>query len=155
MKPLHALPIAVGAAVMLARLSSPQIARSQDACTSASFQGSYGYTFTGTTTEVTSYAATGRLVADGQGNLYGAETESLDGDIFQRTYTGRYSVNADCTGSEFTSDNFGAATRCDFVIVEGAGTYVESDAPAEFVAAIRGWAAMPRGDASRVGEADL
>jgi hypothetical protein len=132
MKPLLALLIAVGAAVMLARLSSPQIARGQDArlnspqiargqdaCTSASFQGSYGYTFTGTTTDVTSYAATGRLVADGQGNLYGAETESLDGDIFQRTYTGRYSVNADCTGSEFTSDNFGLATRCDFVIVNG------------------------------------
>ena len=131
MKPLLALLIAVGAAVTLARLSSPQIvrsqdrlsspqiARSQDACTSASLQGSYGYTFTGTTTDVTFYAATGRLVADGQGNLNGAETESLDGDIFQRTYTGRYSVNADCTGSEFTSDNFGLATRCDFVIVEG------------------------------------
>lgn len=28
------------------------------------------------------------------------------------------------------------------VIVEGAGTYVESDAPEEFVAAIRGWTAM-------------
>lgn len=26
------------------------------------------------------------------------------------------------------------------VIVEGAGTYVESDAPEEFVAAVRGWA---------------
>jgi haloalkane dehalogenase len=30
------------------------------------------------------------------------------------------------------------------VIVEGAGTYVESDAPAEFIAAIRGWAARQR-----------
>ncbi|WP_369690919.1 alpha/beta fold hydrolase [Nocardia fusca] len=35
------------------------------------------------------------------------------------------------------------------VIVEGAGTYVESDAPEEFVAAIRDWAATQRGDASR------
>lgn len=39
------------------------------------------------------------------------------------------------------------------VIVEGAGTYVESDAPEEFVAAIRGWAAMQRG-AARAGERD-
>jgi haloalkane dehalogenase len=41
------------------------------------------------------------------------------------------------------------------VIVEGAGTYVESDAPDEFVAAIRNWAAAQRGDASRAGERDL
>ena len=33
------------------------------------------------------------------------------------------------------------AARHETVIVEGAGTYVESDAPEEFVAAIRGWAA--------------
>lgn len=41
------------------------------------------------------------------------------------------------------------------VIVEGAGTYVESDAPEEFVAAIRNWAPTQRGDASRTGEGDL
>lgn len=41
------------------------------------------------------------------------------------------------------------------VIVEGAGTYVESDAPEEFVAAIRDWAASQRGDASRVGEGPI
>lgn len=41
------------------------------------------------------------------------------------------------------------------VIVEGAGTYVESDAPEEFVAAIRSWAATQRRDASRAGERDL
>ena len=31
------------------------------------------------------------------------------------------------------------------VIIEGAGTYVESDAPVEFVAAVRGWAARRHG----------
>ena len=41
------------------------------------------------------------------------------------------------------------------VIVEGAGTYVESDAPEEFVAAIRDWSATQRRDASRAGETDL
>jgi len=40
------------------------------------------------------------------------------------------------------------------VIVEGAGTYVESDAPEEFVAAIRTWAATQRDDAGRAGERD-
>jgi haloalkane dehalogenase len=41
------------------------------------------------------------------------------------------------------------------VIVKGASTYVESDAPKEFAAAIRDWAATQRGDASRAGETDL
>lgn len=41
------------------------------------------------------------------------------------------------------------------MIVEGAGTFVESDAPEAFVAAIRGWAATQRRDASRTGEKDL
>ena len=41
------------------------------------------------------------------------------------------------------------------VIVEGAGTYVESDAPEEFVAAIRDWVATQLGDASRAGGSDL
>ncbi|WP_433189569.1 hypothetical protein [Actinoallomurus sp. CA-150999] len=41
------------------------------------------------------------------------------------------------------------------VIVEGAGTYVESDAPEEFVAAIRNWAATQLADTSRAGATDL
>ena len=47
-----------------------------------------------------------------------------------------------------------AFPKHDTVIVEGAGTYVESDAPEEFVAAIRNWTAQ-RGYASRTGERDL
>ncbi|RDI64632.1 alpha/beta fold hydrolase [Nocardia pseudobrasiliensis] len=35
------------------------------------------------------------------------------------------------------------------VIVEGTGTYVESDAPEEFVAAIRDWTAAHRADTHR------
>jgi hypothetical protein len=59
------------------------------------------------------------LVADGQGNLAGAETDSSNGDIFKRTYSGTYTVNSDCTGSEVTLDNFGKTVKCNFVIVAG------------------------------------
>ncbi|MGK2854117.1 MAG: alpha/beta fold hydrolase, partial [Microbacteriaceae bacterium] len=45
-----------------------------------------------------------------------------------------------------------AFTEHETVIVEGAGTYVQSDAPEEFVAAIRDWAATQRGGISRAGE---
>ncbi|WP_319451034.1 MULTISPECIES: alpha/beta fold hydrolase [unclassified Mycobacterium] len=41
------------------------------------------------------------------------------------------------------------------VIVDGAGTYVESDAPEEFVIAIRDWATTQRSDGSRQGETIL
>ncbi len=119
MKPLLAFLITLGTAVMLTRFSTPRVVRAQDTCTSASLRGGYGYTFSGATVDVASYAAAGRLVADGQGKLYGAETESLDGDIFQRNYTGTYVVNADCTGSEYTNDDYGTTTRCDFVIFAG------------------------------------
>nr|WP_083466173.1 alpha/beta fold hydrolase [Kibdelosporangium sp. MJ126-NF4]CEL13913.1 putative hydrolase [Kibdelosporangium sp. MJ126-NF4]CTQ88280.1 putative hydrolase [Kibdelosporangium sp. MJ126-NF4] len=43
----------------------------------------------------------------------------------------------------------------DTVIVDGAGLYVESDAPEEFVAAIRDWTATQHRDTNRADEPDL
>jgi hypothetical protein len=112
--------ILVGGRVFTLRLISIPKVQAQDACTIATFQGAFGYTFTGLTGfNALPFASVGRLVADGQGNLAGAETDSSNGDIFQRTYTGTYKVNADCTGSEVTIDNFGKTVRCNFVIVAG------------------------------------
>jgi len=110
----------VGGTVFALRLISIPSVQAQDSCTIATFQGAFGYTFTGLTGfNALPFAAVGRLVADGQGNLAGAETDSSNGDIFQRTYTGTYKVNSDCTGSEVTLDNFGKTVRCNFVIVAG------------------------------------
>jgi hypothetical protein len=110
----------VGGTVFALRLTSIPKVQAQDSCTIASFQGAFGYTFTGLTGfNALPFAAVGRLVADGQGNLAGAETDSSNGDIFQRSYTGTYKVNADCTGSEIAIDNFGKTVRCNFVIVAG------------------------------------
>ena len=102
---LAAIP--VGGLVVSLRLVNMPRAQAQDSCTSASFQGAFGYTFTGLTgVNALPFAAVGRLVADGQGNVAGAETDSSNGEIFQRTYTGTYKVNSDCTGSEVSTDNF-------------------------------------------------
>ena len=112
--------ILVGGTVFTLRLMSIPQVQAQDSCTTATFQGAFGYTFTGLTGfNALPFAAVGRLVADGQGNLAGAETDSSNGDIFPRTYTGTYKVNSDCTGSEVTLDNFGKTVRCNFVIVAG------------------------------------
>jgi hypothetical protein len=112
--------ILVGGFILALRLASTPKVQAQVSCTSASFQGAYGYTFTGLTGfNALPFAAVGRLVADGQGVVSGAETDSSNGEIFQRTYTGTYKVNPDCTGSEVSIDNFGKTVKCDFVIVAG------------------------------------
>ena len=112
--------IVVGGFILALRLASTPNVQAQVSCTSANFQGAYGYTFTGLTGfNALPFAAVGRLVADGQGVVSGAETDSSNGEIFQRTYTGTYKVNPDCTGSEVSIDNFGKTVKCDFVIVAG------------------------------------
>jgi hypothetical protein len=112
--------VLVGGSVFVLRLVSNSKVQAQNSCTNASFQGTFGYTFTGLTgVKALPFASVGRLVADGQGNLAGAETDSSNGEIFQRTYSGTYNVNSDCTGSEVTIDNFGKTVKCNFVIVTG------------------------------------
>ena len=110
----------MGGLVLALRLVSAPKVQAQTSCTSANFQGAFGYTFTGVSGfNALPFAAVGRLVADGQGNVSGVETDSDNGEIFQRTYAGTYKVNSDCTGSEVTNDNFGKTVKCDFVIVSG------------------------------------
>ena len=112
--------ILVGGSILTLRLASTPKVEAQVSCTSANFLGAYGYTFTGLTGfNALPFAAVGRLVADGQGGVSGVETDSSNGEIFQRTYTGTYKVNQDCTGSEVSIDNFGKTVKCDFVIVAG------------------------------------
>ena len=117
--------ILVGGSILTLGLVRIPKVEAQNSCTTASFQGPFGYTFTGLTGfKALPFAAVGRLVADGQGSLAGAETDSSNGEIFQRTYTGTYTVNPDCTGSEVSYDNFGKTVKCDFVIVAG-GTEIQ------------------------------
>ena len=132
--------ILAGGSVLALRLISLPKVQAQDSCTNASFQGAFGYTFTGLTgVNALPFAAVGRLVADGQGNLAGVETDSSNGNIFQRTYTGTYKVNSDCTGSEVSYDNFGKTVKCDFVIVAGGKEIqvIETDADTAVVGCLR------------------
>src|SRR5258706_7293335 len=88
----------VGGSLLALKLISAPKVQAQTSCTSASFQGAFGYTFTGITgVDGLAFAAVGRWVADGRGNFNGAETGSSGGEIFHRTYSGTYNVNSDCT----------------------------------------------------------
>lgn len=65
---------------------------------------------------VLSIAFVGRLTADGEGNFYGGDTISRQGEILHRTYTAKYTVNPNCTGSYEAVTTLGVV-HADFVIV--------------------------------------
>jgi hypothetical protein len=72
-------------------------------CSVASITGGYSYAVNGSAFApdlIAYYSVTGAFTADGQGNLYGADTISENGIVqANRQYTGTYLVNPDCTGS--------------------------------------------------------
>jgi hypothetical protein len=79
------------------------IATPAAACSTASLKGNYGFSW-GWPQEL--YGASGnegivvgRMTADGKGNLSGAETVSFENSIQSSTFTGRYSIAANCTGT--------------------------------------------------------
>lgn len=109
-------------------------ARRQDTstCTNALVQGAYAYAISGwvTSSGLHAFADNGKLVANGQGTFSGVSNSSLDGDISQRTLTGTYRVNADCTGSAIFRDTLGNVLGLDFSLA-GAGRqiqFIETDA---------------------------
>jgi hypothetical protein len=111
----------------------------QSACDATSFSGAYGYANSGylfdTQGNLHLGATAGRVVADGNGNLTGMDTASVDGVIARRTYKGTYSINGDCTGSvtfqTMAAGVSGTATsHGDIVVINNARqiNYIQTDA---------------------------
>lgn len=68
-------------------------------CSNATLFGIYGY-FHGRPDGIGGMRAiVGQMLADGQGNLQGSWTMSLNGSITAGTFTGTYSIAKNCTGS--------------------------------------------------------
>ena len=90
-------------------------------CTNASLKGAYGYTSTGFITvgpaPVGPFAEVGTQTFDGKGGTTATATLSANGNIFEITITGTYTVKPDCTGT-FTLQvfPFNATTRLFFVL---------------------------------------
>ena len=71
-------------------------------CTRADAAGNYGFTLTGMVnlpTGAVPIAAVGRAELDSNGNVSGTEARSVGGGFADETFTGTYTVNADCTGT--------------------------------------------------------
>lgn len=83
----------------LARIAPAQI---RGACSSFSPAGTWGLTHTGTIifpTGAVPVAIVGIITVDGNGNLSGAQTSSLGGQISKTTLQGTLTMNPDCTGT--------------------------------------------------------
>ena len=86
-------------------------------CSNASLKGTYGASCEGTIVGVGPVAVVSVLTADGDGNISGVETLSVNGVITTGvTLTGTYTLNADCTGSIVTTAPDGSVTDHDFVL---------------------------------------
>ena len=72
-------------------------------CSQFGVAGDYGYSFSGFVATPTGTfvpaAGAGRITFDRHGNVTGTQTRSLTGSALDETFSGSYTVNADCTGS--------------------------------------------------------
>jgi hypothetical protein len=87
-------------------------------CTNATLIGSYGALLYGD--KVPNYGVTlTHYEADGNGNLRGMATNSINGTIVINTFTGTYSVSKNCTGSYTLTYQNGQTANANFVIDNG------------------------------------
>jgi len=71
-------------------------------CSLTGTAGKYGFTLTGVVllgTGPVPIAAVGEAVLDSAGNASGTESRSVGGSFADETFSGTYTVNADCTGA--------------------------------------------------------
>jgi hypothetical protein len=88
-------------------------------CTANSISGTYGFAICGWYYDSNGtgwgFADSGKLISDGAGNLTLNDTVSQGGTISNRTVSGNYAVNSDCTGSA----TIGGSAHLNFVVVAG------------------------------------
>ena len=101
------------------------VVHAQSGCSVATLSGNYGFTFNGFLLDkqksggkkAAPWVGAGLATFDGAGNAIATWAQSFNGQIStNNSWTGTYSVNADCTGS-LTSTNGGA--NMSFAIVGG------------------------------------
>lgn len=102
-------------------------------CSNATITGNYGFSMSGTIQPFGNVAMVGTIRSNGRGSFSGVETASVGGQIYQATYSGTYSVSADCTGSaqyQLIAPNFVMSRSIAFVITKkGAEFFILSTVP--------------------------
>lgn len=97
-------------------------------CSNATLKGTYAYSsqgFTKVSSDISParfvpWAQTGLIVFDGKGSItsgtFTVATTTADGGSQRGTFTGTYSVNANCTGTSLTDLGDGTVFHFDLVI---------------------------------------
>ena len=88
------------AVAVLALAAMPALRAEDGGCSTRSLKGAFGYTVRGTTPANTQFAAVGRLMFNGQGEVSTIRTLSNAGAVVRNdTGAGTYSLGSDCRGS--------------------------------------------------------
>ena len=97
-------------------------------CSNATLHGSYGLHATGTVIGVGDFAAVGRFIFDGKGNLTATLFVRVNGNNFEPPQiTGTYSVSPDCT----VSDTWGGSTHVSVIVDNGKGYFILNNTSGE------------------------
>jgi len=90
-------------------------------CSLRTLKGAYGIKFEGQKIGTGPFVSVSRITFDGNGTFTTSEIGTFHGDPLQRTFTGPYVVNEDCTGFLDFSSNITVPphhAHGDFVIVD-------------------------------------
>src|SRR6516164_9161351 len=95
--------VTIAAVSALALGIAPTMSAADKGCSNASLQGTFAYTGTGFVVTPAArsgpFAEVGTQTFDGKGATITTFTASGNGNMFQTTFTGTYTVNPDCTGT--------------------------------------------------------
>ncbi len=101
----------------------------QSGCSLGTLHGAYIYALDGFTvagegaSQRAPFAQAGREIFNGDGTMSGIGTASFNGDVVRVTYSGTYTVTADCTGAVTFTDGAGVVSHYDIAIENGGAEF--------------------------------
>lgn len=111
--------LTLGAAVSVAQQETQQ---AFPPCSNANLSGGYGFIVNGSTPRSGPYSYVGRFVADSKGGVTGRGAQAVNGVISHPTFTGTYTIKADCTGVANLKFDFGGEATLELIIVDDGKT---------------------------------
>ncbi len=101
-------------------------------------KGSHGFSYSGDLTDIGPIASAGPIIFDGKGNLSATYNVTDDGTLYQGTFLGTYTVNANGTGTvTLNLAGLGIQSHGSFVIVNnGDETFFTSTDPGQTVTGV-------------------
>lgn len=88
-------------------------------CSNSTVKGTYGRISSGLNGSSQPAASIYQFTADGNGNLSGTATKSVDGSIVTFTYTGTYQISANCTGTATGTNQDGEVEHGNLYLNDG------------------------------------